>query len=928
MRLFITCISLIYLQFLSAQEIPPIKSFLPNDYLADNQNWSISQDELGIVYIANSAGLLMYDGASWKLYNTPNASAMRSVKVIDNRIYVGSYMEFGYYEKNEFGELEFTKLSEAVQNDINEDEEFWQIEYYKDWILFRSKKQIYFYNVKSKNFKIHTVKTTLNSLSVFEDKVYFHVSKEGIYTLEEGQEILVLSDPLLKSRSVVNVFKQQNNLMVVTDRGVHLVNQGSSTPINDQLNDVFKNTTIYTAIRLNDGRIALGTVSNGLIIVNKKGAITDHIKQDNGLTNNTILSLYQDKNNTVWLGTDHGINYVNINASLQIFNDKEGKLGTVYDAIKRNNYLYLGSNQGLFYKRDNSSEDFQLIPNTSGQVWTLFEYDGTLFCGHNSGTFTIRENMANKISDIHGSWLFRTVPNRPDLLLQGNFDGIYVLKRSNNKWSYQNKITGFDFSSQYFEFIDEKIIVNHEYKGVFELKYNSNFTEFIEVKKLENHPSYQNSGLHKYKDHIYYASKQGFFKHNTATLKFDRNDTISSFIMDDFVSGRMSINENGIWMFGKDALINLKQGQLNEQLEYKKIPFPMNLFSSMKGFQKLTKIDESNYLIGSSNGYTLMDINHINNQDFRVILNEIKNFNIQNNFISNISHKEEPVFTYNSNSFEINYAAPYYNAMYPVYYQTRLLGRGDNWSDWSTYYKIVYQNLPNGKYTFEVRAKAGGVISNNVAKFTFTIDKPWYRSLFAYIIYVLSFFVLGYLVHTIYKRNYKKQRQQLLERNKRVLALKELKAKEQISNIEKDQLQKDIEHKNRELAISTMSIIKKNEILGSIKKELLNEKSDHINTKVIKIIDNNINNTKDWEFLEEAFNNADKNFLKKIKNIHPELTPNDLRFCAYLRLNLSSKEIGPLLNISVRSVEIKRYRLRKKMNLAHEKGLIDYILEV
>jgi AraC family chitin signaling transcriptional activator len=79
---------------------------------------------------------------------------------------------------------------------------------------------------------------------------------------------------------------------------------------------------------------------------------------------------------------------------------------------------------------------------------------------------------------------------------------------------------------------------------------------------------------------------------------------------------------------------------------------------------------------------------------------------------------------------------------------------------------------------------------------------------------------------------------------------------------------------------------------------------------------------------KEAFNNADKKFIKKVKSKHPDLTPNDLRLCAYLRLNLSSKEIAPLLNISHRSVEVKRYRLRKKMNLSHNLNLTNYILEI
>jgi DNA-binding CsgD family transcriptional regulator len=125
-----------------------------------------------------------------------------------------------------------------------------------------------------------------------------------------------------------------------------------------------------------------------------------------------------------------------------------------------------------------------------------------------------------------------------------------------------------------------------------------------------------------------------------------------------------------------------------------------------------------------------------------------------------------------------------------------------------------------------------------------------------------------------------------------------------------------------------MSMIKKNTLLGSIKDELLNLKDLSEVKKVVRHVDKNINNDDDWNFFEEAFNNADQDFLKKIKDIHPRLTPNDLRLCAYLRLNLSSKEIASLLNISSKSVEIKRYRLRKRMNLEHGTNLISYILSV
>ena len=201
-------------------------------------------------------------------------------------------------------------------------------------------------------------------------------------------------------------------------------------------------------------------------------------------------------------------------------------------------------------------------------------------------------------------------------------------------------------------------------------------------------------------------------------------------------------------------------------------------------------------------------------------------------------------------------------------------------------------------------------------------------SYWAIAFYILIIILLSFLINNLYTRYYRRQQIKYVEETKKELALKELSNTKALVEAKNDQLNQRIENKNRELAISTMSMIKKNTLLGSIKDQLLkiNEISDL--KKVVRNIDQNISNDDDWNFFEEAFNNADQDFLKKIKEIHPKLTPNDLRLCAYLRLNLSSKEIASLLNISSKSVEIKRYRLRKRMNLDHGTNLIGYILSV
>jgi DNA-binding CsgD family transcriptional regulator len=229
---------------------------------------------------------------------------------------------------------------------------------------------------------------------------------------------------------------------------------------------------------------------------------------------------------------------------------------------------------------------------------------------------------------------------------------------------------------------------------------------------------------------------------------------------------------------------------------------------------------------------------------------------------------------------------------------------------------------------FYLKARSGQQLLGDTLTYPFRINRPWYFSYTAIGSYFLVLILLSLFINNLYTNYYKKQQSRFIEDTQKELALKEMANTKALVEAKNEQLNQRIENKNRELAISTMSMIKKNTLLGSIKDDLTKIDDVAQIKAVIRSIDNNINNEDDWNFFEEAFNNADKDFLKKIKDIHPKLTPNDLRLCAYLRLNLSSKEIASLLNISSKSVEIKRYRLRKRMNLDHKTNLISYILSV
>jgi DNA-binding CsgD family transcriptional regulator len=349
----------------------------------------------------------------------------------------------------------------------------------------------------------------------------------------------------------------------------------------------------------------------------------------------------------------------------------------------------------------------------------------------------------------------------------------------------------------------------------------------------------------------------------------------------------------------------------------------------MLGFENITQLSNSLYLIGTTDGYYTMNINDLSFKNYNVSITNITS-NKLNQKLTNCSIVEEGSFSHDENNISFSYSVPEYNKYINAEYQYLLEGVQEEWSEWSAKSTSNFKNLGPGYYTFKVRAKIANTQPANTVSYSFRILKPWYFTNFALLIYFIFFAFIGNAINKAYKNYYQKQKEKLIEENNLLLEIKELENVQQIMKLTNEQLLQDVDTKNRELAVSTMSLIKKNDLLALIKEDLKNNTNDTSKSikSVINTITNNITEDDTWNVFKEAFDNADKDFLKKVKSAHASLTPNDLRLCAYLRLNLSSKEIAPLLNISVRSVEIKRYRLRKKMDLPHEQGLVEYILSI
>jgi len=917
---------------LHAQERPPIQVFEPKTYGAENQNWSISQSNDKFIYVANNKGLLEFNGAIWNLYPSPNETIMRSVNVIDDKIYSGCYREFGYWEKNEFGSLDYTSLSQNLQIPFLDDEEIWNIINFDEWILFQSFKRIYIFNKKDNSYNIIDSNTTIYKVFKVKDTIYYQSLKNGIYKIENGKSTIVVDDEIVKENRLVNIFYQNEGLLIQTeDNGFFVYQNEVLEKWMIPANKVLENVSVYRSIKLRDGTFILGTISDGIFHMLKNGEIDYQINNYNGLSNNTVQSIFEDTEYNIWLGLNNGINCLNAEAPLSIYNEENGKIGTVHASSVFNDNIYLGSNQGLFYRPWNSNEEFIFIEGSQGQVWSLNVFDNTLFCGHNNGTFIVNNNDIQLISDVQGTWNIIPVKNKPETLLQGNYDGLYVLEKSNNKWRLKNKIKGYDISSKFFEMPNARtILVSHEYKGVFKVEVNPELTEATLVSRDTSIQKGLTSSLIRYNEEVIYANKGGVYKYWQESGRFQK-DTLLSQLLDStgYNSSKLvhNINTNTLWSFSDKSLSFMAPSALSSELKLNNVPLSETLPRGLTGYENISHLSEDKFLIGAASGYVIIDFNRFKEKTTSVNINDIT-ISDQDINEKKVKLNESGEFENNYNNIEFSFSVPDYDKYLDTEYQFQLEGIDNHWSRWTKTPTATYKYLPFGNYIFKVRAKVGNKLSINEAKYNFKIQRPFLLSNFVIAIYLIALWLFSLLVHNIYKRYYKKQREKLLLKTQQDLELKELENQKQLMEYKNDKLKQDIENKNRELGISTMNLIKKNEFLNNIKKELKSVDNSKCVKDVVKIIDKNLNNSDDWNLFEEAFNNADKDFLKKIKGLHPSLTSNDLRLCAYLRLNLSSKEIAPLLNISPRSVEVKRYRLRKKMALEHESSLTDYILEI
>lgn len=938
--------------------LPDVINYPKQTYGAGLQSWDMRQDRNGIMYFANNEGLLSFDGRFWNLFPLPNKTIVRSVEIgKDHRIYAGGQDEFGYFSPGSNGKLLFHSLTGLIPEKDRSFGDVWDIVSYRNDIFFRSANKIF--RIANGSVAVYPAPTEWSFLGVCNDKLYAHDYQSGLLQYDNNVWSPVPSSKdLPKSDPVTAILpvSGQNAVITTLKNGIFLLTSGSISQLKGPVLERIRQDRIYAAASIGNDWLALATSTEGVYIVDLKGQLIQQFSKAEGLQNNNILSIFSDRQRNLWLGLDNGIDFIAYNSAIKRITPS-GQDGSGYTAVIHQDELYAGTSGGLFHVPLQPAEDmsfskgdFSLIRNTAGQTWGMSEINGQLLLGHHEGAFLIGDDQATKISgNENGFWNFIPLSNvfPTPQLVAGNYKGLRFFNSSGSGFSMGEKIPGFDESSR-FVVLDKAgdIWVSHPYHGVYKVTRAADGSWKSKLYTAANGlPSTLNNHVYNVRNELVVATEKGVYIYEAEKDRFIPSPFYARLLGDQSLRYLKEDTEGNIWFIHEKSLGVMDLSTKDSGIIY----MPELNNKLLSGFEFIYPVNEKNIFVGGERGFF-----HINYRKYKenipTLSVQIRSVKILNNKDSLLfggyfteadaeqaqSRSQVPGIAHNWGTIHFDYASPLFGQQSGLEYSYRLKGFDESWSVWSNKTEKEYTNLPAGSYTFEVKVRNNLGNESDPAGYIFRILPPWYQTAWAYGIYLLLIVVGVYYLYKWQRKKFILQQARYEEEQRRLQYLHQLeinKAENELVALRNEKLQAEIDFKNSELATSAMHLVQKGELITKMKSDLNhimkvldNEKAVNEMKKMIKVLGEDDKMDKDWEHFAQHFDKVHSDFVVALKESYPGITPNELKLCAYLRMNLSTKEIAQLMNISVRGVEISRYRLRKKLGIPSEMNLFDFLI--
>ena len=800
---FTFCCILLAITLISLSQKPEgtsfIKNYSPNDYSASTDNWAIAQDSRGIMYFGNASGVLEYDGTKWDLIPVSNGSLVRSLAIDSSGvIYVGAVGEFGFLAPNKQGVMVYHSLLNKLPESERDFADVWKTYATPEGIYFQTFTKLI--RLSKNSIKIWKPETSYH-FSFFVDGVFYINEKEKGLKQVNGSEMgLVKDGEFFSGLRIYSMLHFPSNKILIATREEGLVLMdplsGAGRPafqkLDAEVNPYLINDQIYSAVSLKNGLYAFATLKNGIFITDIFGTITQVINKKNGLQEDIIKYVALDKQNDLWVALGKGISHVEISSPISALNDAHGLNGSIQDIIKTKNALYVATSLGVFKSFDNG---FIAIEGISSQTWSLkkfiFKKDTILLASSEAGLFKIENGKAFLIEEIFGYTLCQSKKN-PARVFIGMSDGLSSIRYENGKW----------INEDYFEGVEKEIrSIAEDNKGnlwlgtPFEGLIKINFTEGQTTNnKLttswNSHYTIQNfdtlSGLpdmkynipYSFKNRIIFATYKGIYEYNEKANAFSPSIIADHKLQSSQIYRFVPKDSSKLWMVTVEpsGLKNTGVAYLQKDKSYSWYSRPFSKISERE-IHSIYPDEHGITWMGGPDGLLRYDENI--KKDFTLsffaLIRKLKlgkdSVIFDGNFYQTIDSINIASFTqadvlkpdinYEFNSMEFEFSATSYGKEDENLFTFYLEGHDDEWSGWTKKPTKEYTDLKEGNYIFHVKAKNVYGTESIESTYGFKILPPWYRTIWAYIAYVLMIVGIVYLIIRISVRRLVKAKNQL-----------------------------------------------------------------------------------------------------------------------------------------------------------------------
>ncbi len=924
--------------------IPKIVHYNRSDFKADPQFWTMCENDDGTLIFGNNDGALIFDGEHWKKVFLPNNSSIRSlVKTKEGKVYAGGYNELGTLQKNKYGNYYYKSLLSEFHLDNKNIENLWQVHQLRKLIIYRSFTELIIINGSTVS-QVPANKSFVYSEKV-NDNYFVQDASFGIYKLDAKTMTLqlVFEEKSILNEEVAAILPSHdaNTVTLIMKSGSVYLGNSNTKAITKKYNifEGIKKDQVTFGILDSNNDYLIGTRSSKIIKIAKSGIIQNNAATFSGLSNATIHFLFQTKNHNTWVLQNNGLSFLDYKSPFVAIFDQ----ASIYDILIKDQVIYTATNNGVYFaNRNDETPDFKKIEELQGQSWSIQNCDNSVIISHDTGLYELTQSTVQKIGKENGFWKITKIKDREGLYLASNYNGLYLVEKRNSQWNIKHKITGFEESTRDLlaDFKPDTYWVCHGYKGVYKIHINKAYSRVDVVDHFTDKNGFKspyNINAFKWNDKIVFTTNTGIYFFNALNNKFelfeplnrlfDRSKNVRKilqsndktwFIQDDEAGYFLATNQK----LNKDLFLNLK-GNFN------------------RGMECIYPLSDNEVLFGTNSGIFQYDLDQNQNQQiFPTLINQITYTQNQKlTFVENNSNKVDINLPNQTDILRFEFSSPKMLSSTETNYSYKLENVDENWSPWQKSAYKEYTHLRPGNYTFIVKSRNLAGLVGKEAKFQFTILPKWYQTNLAYLIYVLGlFFLIKYIIHSVKKKiafeRLKskieiKKTQQLLE-----LELEKFKLKKDKEVISKDKLnlEVDIIGKSKELANYTLLLSQKKNIFSELQNDLkqLRDllKSDESRRKITEIFQKLNQHRIGEEYMEifdVNFEKINHEFFEKLKKIDTSLTKRELRLCAFIKMDLTNKEISPLLNISIRGVETARYKVRKKLKLSHDENFISFL---